>query len=116
MFLTLVAVRALPEAKRKLTLLQVTKQQRLDPVLPVTWLVFGEFICDRGKHEFIHSEDNVKKVAGIKVPEDSGLEEKSLLPARKWDVAELVPQATPLQKPTLKEQNRAHRKTAKVFT
>lgn len=38
--------------------------------------------------ECIHSEDNVKKVAGIKVPEDSGLEEKSFPSVRKWDVAE----------------------------
>lgn len=75
--------------------------------------------------ECIHSEDNVKKVAGIKVPEDSGLEEKSFPSVRKWDVAESQevhppksdPQATPLQKPTLKEQrDRAHRKTAEVFT
>lgn len=36
----------------------------------------------------IHSEDNVKKVAGIKVPEDSGLEEKSFPAVRKWDVPE----------------------------
>lgn len=38
--------------------------------------------------ECIHSEDNVKKVEGIKVPEDSALEEKSFPSVRKWDVPE----------------------------
>lgn len=68
------AVRALPEAKGKLTHLQVTKQ-RLDPLQP-DWCL-GNWSVTEASMEWIHSADNVKKVTGIKVPEDSGLEEKS---------------------------------------